>query len=154
MAIRQLIEPEVLIAAATKSDFLEENVLAERLCMLNRLFDTDFLATSAKTGKGLALLRETIDRKIIELAVGGAKPKARYEIRDTKYEIALTSRHRQAVVEAIESVGESINEVRAGNDEVGAMMLRAAYQAISNIGQHSVDEEILERIFSRFCIGK
>jgi tRNA U34 5-carboxymethylaminomethyl modifying GTPase MnmE/TrmE len=34
------------------------------------------------------------------------------------------------------------------------MLLRVAYQNISDIEQQHVDEEILERIFSRFCIGK
>ena len=40
-----------------------------------------------------------------------------------------------------------------GNDEIAAMMLRAAYQDLSNIEQN-IDEKILENIFSRFCIGK
>ncbi len=67
--------------------------------------------------------------------------------------VALTARHKQTLTLAIENVGESINELEVGNDEVAAMMLRAAYQAIFDIDQH-VDDKILERIFSRFCIGK
>jgi tRNA U34 5-carboxymethylaminomethyl modifying GTPase MnmE/TrmE len=34
------------------------------------------------------------------------------------------------------------------------MMLRTGYQALSNIEQQHIDEQILERIFHRFCIGK
>jgi len=34
------------------------------------------------------------------------------------------------------------------------MLLRAAYQGLSNIERADVDERILKRIFSRFCIGK
>jgi len=34
------------------------------------------------------------------------------------------------------------------------MMLRAAYKTVSDIEQQPIDEQILERIFSRFCIGK
>jgi tRNA U34 5-carboxymethylaminomethyl modifying GTPase MnmE/TrmE len=33
-------------------------------------------------------------------------------------------------------------------------MLRAAYQALAEIEQQPLDEQILDRIFSRFCIGK
>jgi len=33
------------------------------------------------------------------------------------------------------------------------MMLRTAYQDLSNIEQN-IDEKILQTIFSRFCIGK
>ena len=153
-AIRKLTEPDVLIPTATKSDMLSADILAKRLAELNELFAAEFLPTSAETGTGIELLRETIDRKILD---------TRYSILDTQASsiehqamgVALTARHRQAVTEAIENVGESINELKAGNDEVTAMMLRAAYQAISDIESAGrIDDEILERIFSRFCIGK
>jgi tRNA modification GTPase len=146
-----------LIPVATKCDLLSEQVLSNRLAELNELFDADFLAISVETGDSIKLLREKIDNKIIEITLGSLSRETQYAIRDTKYEIALTARHKQAVTEAIENVSESISELRAGNDEVAAMMLRAAYQAISGIesaaGGH-VDEQILEQIFSRFCIGK
>ena len=146
-----------LIPVATKCDLLSEQVLSNRLAELNELFDADFLAISVETGDSIKLLREKIDNKIIEITLGSLSRETQYAIRDTKYEIALTARHKQAVTEAIENVSESISELRAGNDEVAAMMLRAAYQAVSGIesaaGGH-VDEQILEQIFSRFCIGK
>ncbi|MHC4440901.1 MAG: hypothetical protein ACYS3S_26425 [Planctomycetota bacterium] len=47
--------------------------------------------------------------------------------------------------------------MNAGNDEVVVIMLRAAYQAVSDIeqpGTAQIDEQILGQIFSRFCIGK
>ena len=68
--------------------------------------------------------------------------------------VVLTARHKQAVTEAIENITESVNELKAGSEEVTAMMLRATYQAISNIEQHRIDEQLLDRIFSHFCIGK
>jgi len=167
-AIRKLTEPDVLIPTATKSDMLSADILAKRLAELNELFApletqreksltgfaAEFLPTSAKTGTGIELLRETIDRKILD---------TQYSILDTQASsiehqamgVALTARHRQAVTEAIENVGESINELKAGSDEVTAMMLRAAYQAVADIDSAGrIDDEILERIFSRFCIGK
>jgi hypothetical protein len=52
---------------------------------------------------------------------------------------------------------QAVDELKAGNDEVAAMMLRTAYNALSDIEQPrraGVDEQILDRIFSRFCIGK
>ena len=122
-------------------------------------FGAGFLVTSAETGAGLELLRNTIDKKIIELEPGftTAKSGATPLFEGTQSSVALTARHKQAVTEAIENVSESISELKAGNDEVAAMMLRAAYRAIccieSATGGH-VDEQILEQIFSRFCIGK
>ena len=153
IAIRKLIKPEVLVPVATKSDLLPQDVLAKRLTELNDLFDAGFLAVSAETGRGLQQLKTVLDEKIIELATGTVNLDTIHEIRDTRYEIALTARHKQAINEAIEDISESITELKAGNDEVTAMMLRAAYQALSGLQQH-IDEKILEGIFSRFCIGK
>ena len=148
-----------LIPVATKCDLVSEQVLSNRLAELKEIFGIELLVTSAETGAGLELLRNTIDRKIIELELGfsTAKSGSAPLFEGTQSSVALTARHKQAVTEAIENVSESISELRAGNDEVAAMMLRAAYQAISGIesatGSH-VDEQILEQIFSRFCIGK
>lgn len=153
ISIRELIKPKILIPAATKCDLLSKQVLSNRLAELNELFGIELLVTSTETGTGLELLRETIDRKIIELEPGFGIPFSE----SVQSSVALTARHKQVVTEAIENVNDSIGELRAGNDEVTAMTLRAAYQAISGIesatGGH-VDEQILEQIFSRFCIGK
>jgi tRNA modification GTPase len=150
ISIRKLISPKVLITVATKCDLLSKEVLAERITELNKLFNADFLPISTKTDTGLEQLRDTIDNKLIEIAIGSTS----HEPRVTGHGLALTARHKQAVTEAIENIDESINELKAGNDEVAAMLLRAAFQNISDIQQQHIDEEILDRIFSRFCIGK
>ena len=68
--------------------------------------------------------------------------------------IALTERHKQAVIGAIENIAEAIKELKDDNDEVAAMMLRAAIQPLSGIEHEHIDEQLLDRIFTRFCIGK
>ncbi len=145
-AILNLIEPKILVPVATKCDLISEKFLPDRLAALNESFSTDFLPTSAQTGAGIELLRQTIDGRLTEkFDVPRVAP------------VALTARHRKAVTEAIGQISESIDELNAGNDEVAAMMLRAAWQTVSNIEQPTaahIDEQILGRIFSRFCIGK
>jgi tRNA modification GTPase len=159
-AIRKLIEPKALVPVATKCDLLSEHVLPDRLAELNGLFAAEFLPVSAQTGAAIELLRNTIDSKLTE----------KFEIPRASV-VALTARHRRAVTEAIGHVSESIDELRTGNDErpcerdekrlgdpaAVAMMLRAAHQAVSDIEKPAaaqIDEQILEQIFSRFCIGK
>ena len=146
IAILRLIEPKVLVPVATKCDLLCDEVLSKRLTRLNEIFALEFIPLSAHTGSGIELLRKTIDKKLT----------TEFDIpRDIA--IALTARHKKAVTEAIQNLGESIDEVKTGNDEVVAMMLRAAYQAICDIAQPAeahIDDQILEQIFSRFCIGK
>ncbi|MFH1717257.1 MAG: GTPase [Planctomycetota bacterium] len=145
-AVRGLIQPKVLVPVATKCDLLGKDVPAGRLAELNELFAAEFMPVSTVTGAGVELLRETIDRKLIEKF---KTPPASM--------VALTARHRKAVTDAIENIGESVRELNAGNDEVTAMLLRAAYQAVCDIeraGGAHIDEQILEQIFGRFCIGK
>jgi len=158
IAIRELVEPKVLIPVATKSDLLPVKILAGRLAKLKKLFGTEFLAISVKNGSRIEQLRQVIDRNIIDLAFGsGAKGGGRRFSEGGQEAIGLTIRHRQAVSEAIGNIDEAIGEVKAGNDEVAAVELRAAYQAICDIGQPvegRIDDQILERIFSQFCIGK
>jgi len=167
IAIRRLVEPRTVIPVATKLDLLSEGILDKRLSELNELFGSRFIATSTKTGFGLQLLRNTINDKLMELMLGvgfpqrhlsrletpAAKHDARYGVRDTRYGVALTARHRQVITGAIENMVESINELRAGNEEVAACVLRMAYQKISGMDR-GIDERILENIFRRFCIGK
>jgi tRNA U34 5-carboxymethylaminomethyl modifying GTPase MnmE/TrmE len=153
---------------ATKSDSLTENMVTSRLAELNELFDAEFIPTSAKTGSGVEMLRDAIDKKTLDTGYGilDARQVSSIEYRESS--IALTARHRQAVTEAIENISESvtlldgINKIKRQKSclieeppwEVVAMMLRVAYQDISNIEQETIDEQVLERIFSRFCIGK
>jgi tRNA modification GTPase len=139
-----------LIAVATKSDLVSGKVLSNRVAELNELFDADFLPISAETGDNIKLLRENIDNKILDAENSKL-------VEHHASSVALTARHKQLVTEAIENVSESISELKAGNNEIAAMTLRVAYHAVSGIesttGGH-IDEQILEQIFSSFCIGK
>ena len=122
-----------------------------RLSELSKLFALEFLPISIITGNGLGQLQNMINKRLIELALGKG---SRGEVAEQASAVALTARHRQAVTDAIGNISESIIELSMGNDEITAMLLRTAHQSICDIEQHNFDEKILERIFSRFCIGK
>jgi tRNA U34 5-carboxymethylaminomethyl modifying GTPase MnmE/TrmE len=69
----------------------------------------------------------------------------------------MTARHRRAVVEAIDSINAAARAVGEDGEEVAAMMIRSACESLANIeqpGSGHIDEEVLDRIFGRFCIGK
>lgn len=159
ISIRQLIEPQILIPVATKCDLVSEEVLSNRIGELNELLGIEPSAISSETDAGLESLKETIDKKIIESkpGFGASKSNARLFSEGVQSSVALTARHKKAVTEAIENTEETIGELKDGNDEIAALMLRSAYQAVSGIetvtGGH-IDEKILDEIFSRFCIGK
>ncbi len=148
IAVGKLVKSKALIYAATKIDLLGKEALRHRMEGFSKIFDADFLPTSAVTGDGIEKLKKAIDHKIIEAMSGAAKTPA------FQSAVAITARHRQAVTEALDNVTEAINQWNGDNDEIAAMMLRAAYHSLGNIEAEHVDEKILDRIFSRFCIGK
>jgi tRNA modification GTPase len=141
-SIRRLFETKILLPVATKCDLLGKSELDSALAKMNELFRADFLPISVKTGEGLDCLRRRIDSYLL--------PRTSHHDGGP----AVTIRHRQAVTQTIEHVTEAIEAIQAGNEEAAAMLLRAAYQTISTIERQHLDEQVLDRIFSQFCIGK
>jgi tRNA modification GTPase len=164
IAVRALIRPKEVIYVAAKSDLLGSDELPGKLHALAEAFHADFLPVSAKTSHHLTDLVDSIERSIIGALVGTAHPttsdaavpclRSRKHAEDAASGAVLIARHRQAIVEAIENVHQAAEELKRGNDEIAVTMLRAACQAISQIEQQHIDEQVLDRIFSRFCIGK
>ncbi len=157
-AIRALIQPRSLIYAATKCDLLSNEEQSRKREELERTFHAGFLSTSVKTASGLNELLGSLESLVRH---GAAHPTvaaaAQSETRGPQSEIdtvALTARHKQAVTEAVENIHQAISEVKRGNEEVAVLMIRAACQGLSEIEQQHIDEQVLDRIFSRFCIGK
>jgi tRNA modification GTPase len=152
VSIPELIKSNAIIPVATKADLFSEESLSRRMSELNDLFGMDFVPVSARTGCGLSQLSERVDKVLLaerNVLAGFSHPPWR-----TQDVVALTARHRQAVAEAIDDLDHAIAEIKVGNDEIAAVFLRAASQAVSGIGRQNIDEEILDRIFSRFCVGK
>ncbi|OHB67990.1 MAG: hypothetical protein A2Y76_14920 [Planctomycetes bacterium RBG_13_60_9] len=170
IAVRALIQPKSLIAVATKSDLSASDELSHRVHTLTTVFGVEFLPVSARTGHGLQDLLDSMERSVVAWAPPTDSPATRSRLESAignvvtpdsdpgpQSEIstvALTARHRQAVTDAMESIRQAAEEVNRDNEEVAVMMIRAALQAISEIGQRPIDEQVLDRIFSRFCIGK
>ncbi|NIM02627.1 tRNA uridine-5-carboxymethylaminomethyl(34) synthesis GTPase MnmE [bacterium] len=64
-------------------------------------------------------------------------------------------RHQDGLVKAEESLRESVEACRRGeSEEFIALDLRRALEALGEIVGETATEDILGRIFSRFCIGK
>jgi len=162
-AVRTLIRPKTVICVATKSDLLPDAELSRRVEALAEAFNTGFLAVSANMSRGLDSLLDAIEASVAERAVPTVSPERGQGMVGTTHpaisEIAangaaLTARHRQAIADAMESLRQAIDEINRGNDEIAVAMIRAACQAISQIEQQHIDEQVLDRIFSRFCVGK
>jgi tRNA modification GTPase len=139
----ELITPKQLIPVATKCDLLSQQSLSEKTSQLNSLFGFDFLPISSHTGFNIDNLKSRVADRVIVATSGHSKEG-----------IALTTRHKQAITSAIDDLEKAIDELKSDNDEVAAMILRTAHNHLNQIDRHNIDEQVLGRIFSRFCIGK
>ncbi|MBM3636604.1 MAG: tRNA uridine-5-carboxymethylaminomethyl(34) synthesis GTPase MnmE [Alphaproteobacteria bacterium] len=107
------------------------------------VIDQKALAISAKTGQGMDLLVSTLFDQLGRLGNFG------------RASVLLTrERHRAAVEEALEFIDRAMNSGHGTGVELIAEEIRLAARAIGKItGNVSVDD-VLDRLFSSFCIGK
>ena len=105
------------------------------------------VATSAVTGAGLVELGRAVEEALgLAPRAGGAEGGLARE---------LFARHRHSLLAARGGLEEArcMLEDRASLDLV-AEVLRGASTALDGISGHTAAEDVLDRIFSRFCIGK
>ena len=102
------------------------------------------LRISAATGNGIDVLLETVQRRL------AADQSSRLELVATTAARCRDSLHRSR--DAIQSAIDAA-EQQAG-DEIVAMELRTALRQISTILGEVYTDDILDHIFSNFCIGK
>ncbi len=145
LAIRTLIEAQDVVCVATKADLLSPAELSATCDRLAESFAAPFLPISAHTGQGLEALQDLAGQSLATGVPSDA------EGRDVT---ALTARHKQAVADAVANLDQAVREIEQGADEVAAAMIRSAHQALTDIDQQPLDEQILDHIFTRFCIGK
>lgn len=100
------------------------------------------LATSAVTGTGLDALRQAIADALERPADGEA--------------VASTSaRCRGSLADAARSLADAAHALESGaGEELVAIDLRQALDDLGHVVGAVVTDDILDRIFSRFCIGK
>jgi tRNA modification GTPase len=102
----------------------------------------DVVAVSAADGTGLAKLRRKLAARLGQMAISGGDAPPRGERRVA----AAALRRARAVAEG---TGSSLP-----SPELVALELRAAYAALSEPPSGGLDEALLGRIFSQFCVGK
>ena len=95
------------------------------------------LATSVMTGEGLAAL--------VDLLVARAR-----DLLPIPGEIALNARHRAAIAEAADALGEAASPDLL----IAAEALRTARTALDRVTGKAGVEDMLDALFGRFCIGK
>ena len=97
---------------------------------------------SAKTGDGISSLRDRVRETLI----------GKSELPD---EIVTKERHVLALQQASTGLSQALQSLESGNPgEIVAMDLRVALDALAAIIGETTPDDVLDRIFKTFCIGK
>ncbi|MEG1560496.1 MAG: tRNA uridine-5-carboxymethylaminomethyl(34) synthesis GTPase MnmE [Clostridia bacterium] len=119
------------IIVFTKSDLINRETFSR-----DGVADSEIAVVSSKTGIGLESLKSmTVNRLGFE----------------TDPEITVNARHTEALVRARTALTDAIS---ARDDEMIATDIRSALIALAEITGRECDTQMLDRIFSRFCVGK
>ena len=96
------------------------------------------------SGQGIEALKDAIK----ELIWSG-------EIKSEMLQVIINSRHQDALNRARSAAGRAVDALRGGATlELVALDLRIAVDAVGEIVGKTATEDLLDSIFSQFCIGK
>ena len=66
----------------------------------------------------------------------------------------LRERHHEALTHVVASAERARGDLSTGNHELAAASLGEALRLVGELLGESVDDDVLDRIFLEFCIGK
>ncbi|MGA7700872.1 MAG: GTPase [Thermoguttaceae bacterium] len=101
------------------------------------------IATSSRTGEGVQALRDQLRRKALAVADAHGGVVA-----------ATAARCRESLRLAAQSLRQARSIAVAGQEELAAAEIRVALDELGKVVGAIYTDDVLDRIFSRFCIGK
>lgn len=137
--ISQIKEKEIpLIVCMNKIDLASKNQTIE--CLKN----TNCVKISANTGEGIETLKQTIEYM--------------FNVNDfdkKQDKLIVNERHKAALVNANQNLSNALNGIELGKDiDILAISLTEAINELGNITGESTSEDVVNKIFEKFCLGK
>ncbi|HSB52627.1 MAG TPA: tRNA uridine-5-carboxymethylaminomethyl(34) synthesis GTPase MnmE [Dissulfurispiraceae bacterium] len=109
------------------------------------------VSISALTGEGIEDLKDEVYSLLMPVGRNGREEGSS----QTEGVLITNMRHKQAIDHALEAVSEVTRRLDQGDPlEVTALYLRESLNYLGEIVGAATTEDILDRIFSQFCIGK
>ena len=131
------------IVIVNKTDLVSDSV-SEKLMKDIKAQGFEVLSISAKTSDGLDALLD----KIESVVTGG-------KVRRDEDVLVTNVRHARLIDRAIEELGEALGAIdRAEAMDFIEVNVNAAFEALGEITGETASGEIIEEVFSRFCLGK
>jgi len=138
--IMDMITGKQAIIILNKSD-LPEKVSAREI---ERLTGKQVITVSAKEETGLEELKSQIESMFFQ---------GKLHLPEDVYITNL--RHKKLLQEAVESLNQVLDSLHAHMPEdFYSIDLMSAYEALGSILGESVDEDVINEIFHKFCVGK
>lgn len=139
--IIKIIKEKKVIVVVNKIDLPEAADIDYVKSKLND--DVPFIYTSISTENGVELIGDKISELVFE---GRIKPQ----------DISVTNvRHRDALIKAREGIQRGIETIASGLPlDFAGIEFKDAYLKLGEITGDTVEEDIIDRIFADFCIGK
>lgn len=137
-----LVREDVVVL--NKTDLVDSATSKDLADRLGERANRKVVPISIHTGQGLAELQRAIESRFLGASL------------ESNDGVVVTSmRHRLALEHAAASIEEALASIHGGVEpECVAVDLRGASDALGEIVGAITTDEVLERIFSEFCIGK
>ena len=100
------------------------------------------VCVSAKTGENLPALLNLFEETVWHGSSAG------------KADVAVNERQNELIGNAMTALATAIPEIETENWELAAVQIRSAVEALGEITGENAGVDVLDNIFSRFCIGK
>ncbi len=114
-------------------------------------YSENLLNISAKTGAGLDLLKD----KIVNNSSGSRNTGIKGSFDGSEGIIVTNIRHKFAIDHAVGALNKAVDDLQSNQPlEIVAVEMRDALDRLGEIVGAVTTEDILNRIFSEFCIGK
>jgi tRNA modification GTPase len=140
--IAQELGGKVTICAINKSDLKQKFSLKQAKKTLP-LVCRDIVKVSALNGQGIEGLKKAISKTVWQGRVVGSNGSL------------INLRHRDALLRAQQAIKKAIDLLeRSGPLELVSVQLRDTVNSLELVTGKRLDEDLLDKIFSRFCIGK
>jgi tRNA modification GTPase len=141
--VRSVSEGQNVIVVLNKIDLVPEETFGSRDFAVAGL-ESKVVKLCAKTGEGVGKLCELI----AEVAAAG-------QAEGTADLFITSKRHVEVLSRSVDSLSQALESMDQGRtNEFLALDVRGAIQALAQITGDITSEDVLNAIFSSFCIGK
>ncbi|MEQ8173882.1 MAG: tRNA uridine-5-carboxymethylaminomethyl(34) synthesis GTPase MnmE [Syntrophomonadaceae bacterium] len=141
LEIFKSIEEHKIIILVNKDDLAERMIKADDI--EKHFYQRTVIWVSVKEGQGLELLENTIEEMVFSGLLEGED-----------YEVAFNLRQKRSMEKGVKSLEDGLNNMGTLPLDCLAVDIGGTLESLGEISGKSLKEDVINRIFHDFCIGK